>query len=86
MGGKTGYLYGDEPRGYHDWFMGYLCVKNPKTGYPQKLSIAVLTINKDRWYFKSAWLARKVFEKYLQDYSLEQKTIVTQKDSSTNIR
>ena len=57
-GGKTGSLTGFKPRGKYDWFVGF----GEKQG--KKIAYAVLCINKQKWYVKSAQLAREVLEYY----------------------
>lgn len=59
-GGKSGHLRGFEPKGSYDWFIGY-GERNDK-----KIAYAVLCINKDKWYVKSARFAREALEHYFQ--------------------
>ena len=58
VGGKTGTLNGTNPAGTYDWFVGYA-----RRG-DRKLAYAVLCINKEKWYVKSAYVARKAIEHY----------------------
>jgi beta-lactamase class D len=58
VGGKTGSLSGLDPQGRYDWFVGYA------TAGPKKLAYAALCINRDFWYVKSAFIARKAIEHY----------------------
>lgn len=58
VGGKTGSLTGISPKGRNDWFVGYARLGDRKIAY------ASLTINKERWTVKSAFVARKVIEAY----------------------
>lgn len=58
MGGKTGSLTGNEPRGKYDWFVGY--AKNGE----RMLAIAVLTIHEEKWTVKSSYLASRAVENY----------------------
>ena len=56
VGGKTGSLNGRAPAGKYDWFVGYATLGEKKIGY------ASLTINKEYWTVKSAYVARKFIE------------------------
>ncbi|NKB76569.1 MAG: hypothetical protein GKR96_05860 [Gammaproteobacteria bacterium] len=60
IGGKTGSLTGFHPKGKYDWFVGF--AENQQ----QKIAYAVLCINKEKWYVKSAQLARQVLEYYFE--------------------
>ena len=60
MGGKTGSLTGLTPRGKNDWFVGYAAQDE------RRIAFAALTVNKERWRVKSAYLARKVIEVYFE--------------------
>lgn len=63
VGGKTGHLNGDNPKGRCDWFVGYAQVEN------YKLAIAVLTVNIEKWQVKSSHLAQTMIDGYI--HSLE---------------
>lgn len=58
VGGKTGSLTGLEPKGKYDWFVGYADKDNRKIAY------AMLCINKEKWYVKSARFVRDIIEFY----------------------
>ncbi|WP_295904605.1 penicillin-binding transpeptidase domain-containing protein [uncultured Bdellovibrio sp.] len=58
MGGKTGHLTGDNPRGRVDWFVGY-ALDNER-----KIAVAAITVNKKFWTVKSAHLGQSMFRKY----------------------
>lgn len=58
IGGKTGSLTGYNPRGKYDWFVGF-----GERG-DDKIAFAALCINKEKWYVKSATLARQIMEYY----------------------
>ena len=58
IGGKTGSLTGLNPRGKYDWFVGF-----GEQG-EQKIAFAMLCINKEKWYVKSAQFAREMLEFY----------------------
>lgn len=63
IGGKTGSLTGYSPRGRHDWFVGYA----EKDG--KRVAYASLVINKEKWYVRSAYVARQ----FIYEYFTEQK-------------
>ena len=56
VGGKTGSLTGFSPRGKYDWFVGFAQLGD------RKIAFAALCINKEKWYVKSARLARELIE------------------------
>lgn len=58
IGGKTGSLTGYSPKGRHDWFVGY-AEKNGK-----RIAYASLIINKEKWYVRSAYVARQFIYHY----------------------
>ena len=60
VGGKTGSLTGFKPKGKYDWFVGFGELGDRKIAY------AALCINKEKWYVKSARLARELLEYYFQ--------------------
>lgn len=62
MGGKTGSMTGTNPRGKTDWFVGYAYLDN------QKLAIAAITVNKDKWRVKSTYLAQSLVKVYFKPY------------------
>jgi peptidoglycan glycosyltransferase len=53
VGGKTGSLTGNRPRGKTDWFVGY--VQTPQ----ESIGFAVLSVHKEFWTVKSSELARQ---------------------------
>jgi hypothetical protein len=61
VGGKTGSLTGDEPKGRDDWFVGFA-----DDGH-RKIAIAALTIHKKFWRVKSSYLARRAIETLYRD-------------------
>jgi len=61
IGGKTGSLTGYSPKGRHDWFVGYA----EKNG--RKVAYASLIINKEKWYVRSAYVARQFIYHYFTD-------------------
>lgn len=58
MGGKTGHLTGDNPKGRVDWFVGYAFDDE------NRIAIAALTVNEKKWTVKSAVVAQMMFKKY----------------------
>jgi cell division protein FtsI/penicillin-binding protein 2 len=66
VGGKTGSLTGDDPKGKVDWFVGYAMNDD------QKIAIAALTVNVKTWSVKSAYLAQSLFRAhYKEEFSRE---------------
>ncbi|MDB4512230.1 penicillin-binding transpeptidase domain-containing protein [Arenicella sp.] len=61
IGGKTGSLTGLSPKGRHDWFVGYA----EKDG--RKVAYASLIVNVDKWYVRSAYVARQFIYHYFTD-------------------
>lgn len=61
LGGKTGSLHGDEPKGKVDWFVGYAISGE------EKIAIAAITINKKYWTVKSAYLAQTIFKSHFKE-------------------
>ncbi len=60
FGGKTGSLNGINPVGKTDWFIGYARAGN------RKIAVAAITVHKDYWTVRSAYLARKFLELQMQ--------------------
>src|SRR5437868_3600386 len=58
MGGKTGHLTADNPRGRVDWFVGYAMDES------NKIAVAAVSINKEKWTVKSAELGQNMFKKF----------------------
>lgn len=61
LGGKTGSLTGDEPKGKVDWFVGYAMLGD------QKIAIGAITVNKKYWTVKSAYLAQSLFKNHFKE-------------------
>jgi penicillin-binding protein A len=61
VGGKTGSLTGDNPKGKVDWFVGYA------TDEKHKIAIAALTVNVNYWTVKSAYLAQSLFRTHFKE-------------------
>lgn len=62
IGGKTGSLTGGVPYGKRDWFTAYARPKNSNLG--RGISLSVMNINVEKWYVKSAFLARNIIDYY----------------------
>lgn len=60
MGGKTGHLTGDNPKGRVDWFVGYAFNED------RKIAVAAITVNKKFWTVKSAHLGQSMFRTYFK--------------------
>lgn len=58
VGGKSGTLTGKDPFGKCDWFVGYA------TYAGENIAFAALTVHKEYWTVKSAYLARRFIEMY----------------------
>jgi len=56
VGGKTGSLTGDAPRGKYDWFVGY------GEWQGKKIALSALTVHGKFWTVKSSYLARRSLE------------------------
>ncbi len=67
VGGKTGSLTGDSPKGKYDWFVGYGSMGT------RKVAIAALTIHEKYWTVKSSYLARRILEDYFKAHALDAK-------------
>jgi cell division protein FtsI/penicillin-binding protein 2 len=62
LGGKTGSLHGDNPKGKVDWFVGYAI-----GGKNDRLAIGAITVNKEFWTVKASYLAQSLFKKHFKD-------------------
>ncbi|MEK6773382.1 MAG: penicillin-binding transpeptidase domain-containing protein [Bdellovibrionota bacterium] len=61
VGGKTGHLSGDNPKGRVDWFVGYAYDEQDR-----KIAVSAITVNKEFWTVKSSHLAQTMFMKYFE--------------------
>ncbi|NUM59270.1 MAG: penicillin-binding protein [Bdellovibrionaceae bacterium] len=61
MGGKTGHLTGDNPKGRVDWFIGYATDEENR-----KLAVAAITVNKKFWTVKSSYIGQFMFKSYFE--------------------
>lgn len=73
IGGKTGSLTGYSPKGRHDWFVGYA----EKDG--RKVAYASLIINKEKWYVRSAYVARQFIYHYYTDLAQQSEVVSANK-------
>jgi len=60
VGGKTGSLSGSRPKGRNEWFVGYA-----KRG-DERIAFASLTVSKEKWRVKPAYVARRFIEEYFE--------------------
>jgi cell division protein FtsI/penicillin-binding protein 2 len=67
LGGKTGSLLGDNPKGKVDWFVGYAI-----GGENDRLAIGAITVNKEFWTVKSSFLAQTLFKKHFKEQFTQQ--------------
>jgi cell division protein FtsI/penicillin-binding protein 2 len=67
IGGKTGSITGGLPYGKRDWFTSFAMPKNSAQG--KGISVAVMNINVNKWYVKSAFLAKSIIEYYYKKVS-----------------
>lgn len=58
IGGKTGSLRGKDPVGTNDWFVGYALNGD------ERIAVAALTVNIEKWRVKSAAMASYFFRYY----------------------
>jgi len=65
IGGKTGSLTGFNPQGRTEWFVGY------GDSGEDKLAVAAVVVNKEKWRVKPAYLTRKVIEEYFKSKSAD---------------
>jgi len=72
IGGKTGSLTGYSPKGKHDWFVGYA----QKDG--RKIAYASLIINKEKWYVRSAYVARQFIYHYFTEQAAKKDSEVSE--------
>lgn len=71
MGGKTGHLNGDSPKGRVDWFVGYATDEQNR-----KLAVAAVTVSKKFWTVKSSYIGQHMFRTYFEP-GLKKKTVAT---------
>lgn len=69
MGGKTGHLTGDNPKGRVDWFIGYANDDENK-----RLAVAAITVNKKYWTVKSSYIGQFMFKSYFEPF-MKKKTV-----------
>lgn len=62
VGGKTGSISGGMPDGRRDWFTSFAVPKEPTAG--KGISVCVMIVNDDKWYVKSAYMAKEIIEYY----------------------
>lgn len=62
IGGKTGTITGGIPYGKRDWFISY--AKKSDQEEDRGISVAVMIVNLEKWYVKSAVLAKDIIQHY----------------------
>jgi len=60
VGGKTGSLSGTRPEGRNEWFVGYASRGD------DRIAFASLTVSKEKWRVKPAYVARRFIEAYFE--------------------
>lgn len=60
VGGKTGSLSGDRPKGRNEWFVGYAGRGD------DRIAFASVTVSKEKWRVKPAYVARRFIEAYFE--------------------
>jgi len=76
MGGKTGHFTGMNPKGRTDWFIGYASDET------DKIAIAAITVNVQKWTVKSSALGEMMFRKYFKD-KLDEKEAQLEENTRT---
>ncbi len=64
IGGKTGTITGGMPYGKRDWFTAYAEPKDGSKG--RGISICVMNVNVNKWYVRSAFMARQIINYYFK--------------------
>ena len=75
IGAKTGSITGGFPHGKHEWITVFA---RPKGVDDMGISVAVLNINKEKWYVRSGFIAKKLIEYYFNNIRHEEWKKVTQ--------
>ena len=75
IGAKTGSITGGFPHGKHEWITVFAM---PKESEDKGISVAVLNINKEKWYVRSGFIAKKLIEYYYNEIRQEEWNKVTQ--------
>lgn len=70
MGGKTGHFTGMNPKGRTDWFVGYA------SDGEDKIAIAAITVNIQKWTVKSSALGEMMFRKYFKNKIAEKEALL----------
>jgi len=70
IGGKTGSITGGFPYGKHEWFTAFAIPKDNEED--RGISISVLNILEQRWYVRSAYIAKNIIEFYYKKIRKEQ--------------
>jgi len=75
IGAKTGSITGGFPHGKHEWITVYAMPRNDED---KGISVAVLNINKEKWYVRSGFIAKKLIEYYFNNIRQNKWKKVTQ--------
>lgn len=79
MGGKTGHMTGDSPRGRTDWFVGYA------SDGERKVAIAVVNVSGKKWTVKSSQVAEMLIRKYFNNVLEERETAALAKKNAAKL-
>lgn len=82
VGGKTGTLSGGVPEGRRDWFTSFAVPNDPAAG--KGISVCVMIVNDNKWYVKSAYMAKEIIEYYYKKILRIENAFL--KDSSSQVR
>ncbi|MCB0271546.1 MAG: hypothetical protein KDD46_00875 [Bdellovibrionales bacterium] len=67
IGGKTGSLFGTNPKGRNEWFVSY--AKDPDSG--QALAVGIVIVNEKYWKIKPAQLSNWIYQEYFKHQNAE---------------
>ncbi len=84
VGGKTGTLSGGIPEGRRDWFMSFAVPKDEGAG--KGISLCIMIVNDDKWYVKSAYLAKEIIEYYYKKILRIENAFLKEKSSQVKSR
>ncbi len=69
IGSKSGSMTGGLPYGKRDWLISYI---QPKEMNSMGISLAVMIVNKDKWYTKSSFLTQNIVKHYYKQLMTDQ--------------
>ncbi|PIP91004.1 MAG: hypothetical protein COW01_15210 [Bdellovibrionales bacterium CG12_big_fil_rev_8_21_14_0_65_38_15] len=82
VGGKTGTITGGIPEGKRDWFTSFAVPNDTAAG--KGISVCVMIVNDNKWYVKSAYMAKEIIEYYYKKILRIENAFL--KDSSSQVR